>query len=347
MVRLSSKNRTGEPMPHNGWVPEGASRLAGSGKGATDEFWSIIMDRSGERARPHRFIVLVVDLLLVCCGIALVVAIAWFPARWAMHAYDERRTMDAANIRVAKWPQERILDEYQRAQDYNRRIASSDQAALGEYADPFDALQGGAKPRDQKDGEYQSLLNDGYGVMGVVHIPRISVKMPIYHGTSDEALLHGAGHLYGTSLPVGGESTNAVLSGHRGLSDALLFTRLDELKKGDIFYVETLNHTMGYRVVGVHVIDPGDTRFYKVMPGQDMVTLMTCTPYGVNTQRLVVTGVRQNIPDPIPEPGRARGDSLLVGLLTSAVVLVVGFIAVAFGHRRGCTVRPPVRHRKV
>lgn len=313
----------------------------------TDEFESIVQPRKGEGRPSHRFILVIVDVLLVCCGVALLVAIAWFPARWVMHAYDERHAIDTAGVHVSNWPQERVRDEYQRARDYNRRIAASGQSVLGEYADPFDALDGGAKPQDQKDQEYQSLLNDGYGVMGVIRIPKVSVKMPIYHGTSDAALLHGAGHLYGTSLPVGGESTNTVLSGHRGLSSALLFTRLDELKRGDVFYVETLNHTMGYRVVGIHVVDPGDTSLYKVIPDEDLVTLMTCTPYGVNTQRLVITGTRQAIPDPIPEPDRAKGDSLLAALLTSAVVLVVGFVAVAFVRRRGRTVRPPVRHRKV
>ncbi|RBP97113.1 class C sortase, partial [Bifidobacterium aemilianum] len=110
-------------------------------------------------------------------------------------------------------------------------------------------------------------------------VPRISLNMPIYHGTSDQSLSQGSGHLYGTSLPVGGPSTNAVLTGHRGLPGALLFTRLDELKPGDVFYVDTLGRTMGYRITAIHVVDPDDTHLYTVVQGKDLVTLMTCTPY--------------------------------------------------------------------
>lgn len=180
--------------------------------------------------------------------------------------------------------------------------------------------------------------------MGNVRIPKISVNMPIYHGTSDDALLHGAGHLYGTSLPIGGKSTNAVLSGHRGLSSALLFTRLNELKRGDIFYVQTLGRTMGYRVIAIHVIDPQDTRFYRVVPGRDLVTLMTCTPYAINTQRLIITGTRQSIPHPIPNPNDAKGDPMLIAILVALAALILGLVAVRLTRRGAAYAR--ARHRR-
>ena len=123
--------------------------------------------------------------------------------------------------------------------------------------------------------------------MGSVDIPRIGVDLPIYHGTSESTLELGAGHLYGSSLPVGGKGTHAVITGHRGLIKALMFTRLDELKKGDSFYVKVMGETLGYKVDRVSVIEPSDVSKLKIVEDEDRVTLMTCTPYGVNTHRLL------------------------------------------------------------
>ncbi|WEV41858.1 class C sortase [Bifidobacterium sp. ESL0682] len=315
------------------------------------DFDAILRNENGGVSNSRRTIMLVVDVLLVCCATALVVAIAWFPTVWAIQSYRQSRLVDDSVSRVDRWPQGKVVNEYRRAQAYNRHIAASGQKSLGEFADPFanpGSSSAKAKTQSESDRAYQSLLNTGGGVMGDVRIPKISVNMPIYHGTSDDALLHGAGHLYGTSLPVGGASTNAVLSGHRGLSSALLFTRLNELKRGDIFYVQTLGRTMGYRVTGIHVIDPQDTHLYRVVPGRDLVTLMTCTPYAINTQRLIITGTRQSIPEPIPEPSRAKGDPLLFAALTVFVVLVCGVIAIISTRSRTVTTRhgllgPPLR----
>lgn len=295
------------------------------------DFSTVLRGEPIESNCTSRFVIRIVDVLLVCCAISLVVTTAWFPVVWTVQTYRQNRLVDDSVSRVERWPQGKVISEYRRAQAYNRRIANSNQKTLGEFADPFaDGSSPSSKPQTQSedDREYQSLLNVGGGVMGSVRIPKISVNIPIYHGTSDDALTHGAGHLYGTSLPVGGKSTNAVLSGHRGLSSALLFTRLNELKRGDIFYIQTLGRTMGYRVIGIHVIDPQDTRFYRVVPGRDMVTLMTCTPYAINTQRLVITGTRRSIPDPIPNPDNSKGDPLLIAILVALAVLIVGVIAV-------------------
>ena len=178
------------------------------------------------------------------------------------------------------------------------------------------------------DAEYQGLLDSGGGVMGTIRIPKISVRLPIYHGTSESALASGAGHLYGSSLPVGGKSTHAVLTGHRGLVEAAMFTRLDEMRVGDYFYIEVMGRTFGYQVDRITVIEPNDTSQLKIVPGEDRVTLMTCTPYGVNTHRLLVSATRSAIPDEIPAENDAVKDARAIGAITGIATLVVGALLV-------------------
>lgn len=173
---------------------------------------------------------------------------------------------------------------------------SDNQSGAGTGADAGSADAGSASA-SSADAEYRSLLDSGGGVMGTIRIPKISVRLPIYHGTSESALASGAGHLYGSSLPVGGKSTHAVLTGHRGLVEAAMFTRLDEMRVGDYFYIEVMGRTLGYQVDRITVIEPNDTSQLKIVPGEDRVTLMTCTPYGVNTHRLLVRGRRTEIPE--------------------------------------------------
>ena len=155
-----------------------------------------------------------------------------------------------------------------------------------------------------------------------------SVRLPIYHGTSESALASGAGHLYGSSLPVGGKSTHAVLTGHRGLVEAAMFTRLDEMRVGDYFYIEVMGRTFGYQVDRITVIEPNDTSQLKIVPGEDRVTLMTCTPYGVNTHRLLVSATRSAIPDEIPAENDAVKDARAIGAITGIATLVVGALLV-------------------
>ncbi len=178
------------------------------------------------------------------------------------------------------------------------------------------------------DAEYQSLLDSGGGVMGTIRIPKISVKLPIYHGTSESALASGAGHLYGSSLPVGGRNTHAVLTGHRGLVEAAMFTRLDEMRVGDYFYIEVMGRTLGYQVDRITVIEPNDTSQLKIVPGEDRVTLMTCTPYGVNTHRLLVSATRSSIPDEIPAESGAVKDARTIGVIAGVATLVLGMLLV-------------------
>ena len=146
---------------------------------------------------------------------------------------------------------------------------------------------------EQAAGEYDRLLNiTGNGIMGYVEIPVISVNLPIYHGTGDDSLDRGVGHLLGSSLPVGGETSHTVLTAHSGLAGQRLFSDLDKLECGDTFYVHTLDETMAYMVLEINTVLPEDTSKLVILPEHDVCTLVTCTPYGVNTHRLMVRGTR-------------------------------------------------------
>ncbi|WP_330389608.1 class C sortase [Pseudobutyrivibrio sp. OR37] len=143
------------------------------------------------------------------------------------------------------------------------------------------------------DEKYMSILNaNDDGIMGYIQIPSINVKLPIFHTTSEEVLQNGVGHLQGSSLPVGGLSTHAVLSAHRGLPSATLFTDLDKVKIGDDFFMIIMDEYIAYEVDQIEVVEPDDTSLLQVEEGKDYCTLITCTPYGVNTQRLMVRGHR-------------------------------------------------------
>lgn len=143
------------------------------------------------------------------------------------------------------------------------------------------------------DESYASMLNwTQTDVMGRIMIPKISVDLPIYHGTDEKELSKGVGHIQSSSLPVGGNNTRCILSAHRGLPNSKLFTRLDEIELKDLFYIEIGSQTLAYRVCDIQVIDPEDESSLSIEPDQDLVSLVTCTPYGLNTHRLVVTGKR-------------------------------------------------------
>ena len=150
-----------------------------------------------------------------------------------------------------------------------------------------------AEADEGEDEEYMAALNlAGDGIMGTVDIPKIGIKLPIYHTTDEEVLEKAAGHLEGSSLPIGGESTHAVISAHRGLPSASLFTDLDLLETGDHFLIHVLDETLCYEVDQILTVEPDETDALQVEEGEDLVTLLTCTPYGVNTQRLLVRGHR-------------------------------------------------------
>lgn len=169
--------------------------------------------------------------------------------------------------------------------------------------------------------DYESQLNaTGDGVMGVINIPKIRVKLPVYHGTDDKVLASSIGHISGSSLPVGGVSAHAILSGHRGLPSARLFTDLDKLKAGDTFTVNVLDETLTYEVDQIRVVLPDEVGSLKIENNRDYCTLETCTPYGINTHRLLVRGRR------VPN---ANGDARVVAdALQIRPVYIVPFIMV-------------------
>ncbi len=141
--------------------------------------------------------------------------------------------------------------------------------------------------------EYKRQLDiSGTGIMGYVYIPKLDCSLPIYHGTDDTVLQVAAGHVVGSSLPVGGESTHSILSSHRGLPSAKLFTDLDKLEEGDLFMIQVLNETLTYKVDRINIVMPDEIESLKIEQGKDLCTLVTCTPYGINTHRLLVHGYR-------------------------------------------------------
>ena len=216
--------------------------------------------------------------------------------------------------------------ELQKAKAYNEALLPSilpDSFAVAEAS--------------EEDKTYMDALNiAGDEVMGIVEIPKINIKLPIYHTTDEEVLKQAAGHLEGSSLPVGGESTHAVISAHRGLPSASLFTDLDQLKKGDHSLIHVLNETLCYEVDKISVVKPEETSSLAVEERQDLVTLLTCTPYGVNTERLLVRGhrvpyVEQEVAD---EKTPLSGISLhtnyllwvIIGLTITAIFILVLYL---------------------
>lgn len=190
------------------------------------------------------------------------------------------------------------------------------------------------------DTTYDAILNPtNNGYMGTVEVPQIKQNLPIYHYTTTEVLEKGAGHLAGSSLPVGGESTHSVITAHRGLPSAKLFTDLDRLKEGDIFYLHILKETLAYEIDQIKVVEPENTSDLSIVPGKDYCTLVTCTPYAVNTHRLLVRGHRvpyseeQYIEDS-NNPIGPTGPSVLIRLLCVAAGIVIAFIIIFFIARR-------------
>lgn len=270
--------------------------------------------------------ILTIVLLIAAIGVAC------FPLALQYKSGRELAATAATSAsHVAGWPAAKTKEALAAAREYNRKLAESGQPVLGEAVDPFSSAQGGSRASGEdsiskEDKEYQSLLDTGNEVMGTITVPKQSINLPIYHGTSEEALASGAGHLYGTSLPAGGKSTHSVITGHRGLVEAMMFTRLDEMKKGDFFYIEVMGETLGYEVDKISVILPDDTSKLRIVPGEDRVTLMTCTPYGVNTHRLLVSGHRMASPVPAPGPNAVldvRNISIAIGVDVLALGLFI------------------------
>ena len=218
-------------------------------------------------------------LVLVLVGVAVLI----YPVMATQHNNDEQqRLAEMYTASVDSAGPEAVAAERASAETYNNNLESAP------ILDPWLESQRPDTP------QYQAYLHemDIDPVMARIVIPSIHVSLPVYHGTDTRTLAEGVGHLFGTSLPIGGPSTHAVLTGHTGLSTATMFDNLTQVKKGDAFYVSSLGQTLKYEVTDITVVKPEETDSLRKVPGRDLVTLITCTPYGVNSHRLLVTGER-------------------------------------------------------
>ena len=233
--------------------------------------------------------------------------------------------------------------------EYTEQTSAMDEAHVAElleaarqYNAGLAADEGRFTPTPADTTEYENLLDvSDTGIMGYLEIPKLDVSTPIYHGTDESVLQSGAGHLEGSSLPVGGKGTHAVLSGHRGLPSSKLFTDLDDMEQGDVFMIHVLDRTLTYQVDQIVTVDPYDMDDLAIDPNQDYCTLVTCTPYGINTQRLLVRGHR------IPNRTAAQADAAPQAEATSPIRIaaIVAIVVAVAAIATVVTVRL-VRHRR-
>lgn len=258
--------------------------------------------------KSHRSTILLILILLIGLSLMLYPSFAdwWnsFHSSRAIASYEEQ----VANIDDAQY--EELWDA---ARDYNQSLLHR----------PNDFLLS-----DEQQEIYKSLLDiGGNGIMGYIEIPMIDVMLPIYHGTKESVLQIAVGHLDWTSLPVGGAGSHCVLSGHRGLPSARLFTDLDKLKVGDVFMLHVLNEILTYEIDQILIVEPQDTDPLLIEPGKDLCTMITCTPYGINSHRMLVRGHRIESQEE-PKDIRITADAVRIEPLMVAPIVAVPILLV-------------------
>ncbi|WP_367312983.1 class C sortase, partial [uncultured Dubosiella sp.] len=229
--------------------------------------------------KKHWSTVLLVMMFTVGLSLLLYPTVSdWF------NSLEARRLMGDYTQSVAEISNEEYEELLQKAKEYNAELVNK--------ANPFNLSE-------EEEAEYESMLHlSSSDVMGVVKIPSIRVNLPIYHGVEESTIQNAIGHIPGSSLPIGGESTHTIISGHRGLPSAKLFTDLDQLEVGDYFMFQVLDDTYTYQVDQIKIVEPNDFTYLQIEEGKDLATLQTCTPYGINTHRLLIRGHRvDNLPD--------------------------------------------------
>lgn len=234
---------------------------------------------------------------------------------------QSRAIIDYESI-LANLKPEDYLALYEEADDYNKKIKTIPLPLVN-----YDQLEG-----------YRQLLNvDGIGIMGYISIEKIKVELPIYHGTTDAVLNVATGHLEGSSLPVGGLGTHSVLTAHRGLPSAKLFTNLDKLEKGDTFTLTIFDRVLTYEVEQIFIVEPQEIEALNITEGKDYCTLVTCTPYGINTHRLLVRGTRIETIKAKPviyvSPDAFVIDPLIVTPMVAAPILLVLLVGMLVRYR--------------
>ena len=236
------------------------------------------------------------------------------------NSYRQSRLISDYNAEIEKKEEAGSLDY---AEEMEKAVAYNESLLPSVLPDSFAVAEASDEDSEEHQ-EYMACLNlTGDGMMGRVEIPKINVNLPIYHTTDEDILEQAAGHLEGSSLPVGGSSTHAVISAHRGLPSASLFTDLDQMEEGDHFLIHVLDEVLCYEVDRISVVEPSETQDLAVEEGEDLVSLFTCTPYGVNSHRLLVRGHR--VPyDPAEiqgeEAGPIFGSSIHINYLLWAVI---------------------------
>lgn len=261
------------------------------------------------------------DALLVCVFL-LGLAVLCYPAVSNYYnALIQSRAISSYDSAVAHMKPEDFDALWEAVDQYNAEIASR-----GIYF----------KLSQEEQLRYEQLLNvTGTGMMGYITIPKLRVELPIYHGVSDGVLQIASGHIPGTSLPAGGESTHVALSGHRGLPSSKLFTDLDQLTEGDSFAVHVLDRTLSYQVDQIRTVEPQEVQDLEITPGQDYVTLVTCTPYAINTHRLLVRGHRVPYLDAdYVQSDAVRIDPVLVATAVTVPIFIAVFAYVMVRSRR-------------
>lgn len=225
---------------------------------------------------------------------------------------------DATAVDMGQEQREQMLAD---ARAYNDALAAS--SGVGTPAPE------GGEPAQVGEDAYESLLNlNGDGMMGYIIIPKMNVELPIYHTVEERVLQSGVGHMESSSLPVGGPSTHAALSGHRGLPSAKLFTDLDQMEVGDQFYIKVLGETLAYEVHEVETVLPTETESLAIQRGQDLVTLITCTPYGINSHRLLVHAHRIPYEPQMEEAIEQVGGFINIPLPYLALIIALAVLAV-------------------
>lgn len=265
---------------------------------------------------PWTALLIALVFLVGVCVLIYPLAAPWFTQ------YAQSQRIAELTDEVSEMEPAVRTEAVQRALDYNAALTGGASVAAGERIPLADGALG---PAGFKYAEM--LAADRTGLMGRIKIPAIAVDLPIYHGTSDDVLAQGVGHLEGTALPIGGPSTHAVLTGHRGLAGAELFTRLDQVELGDSFTLEVFGEVLTYRVISTRVVEPTETETLYPQQGDDLVTLVTCTPLGINSHRILVTGERE-LPTPVEDVHNAGATPDIPGfpwwiLILAAAVLLL------------------------
>lgn len=255
----------------------------------------------------------IINILLVCILLVGLSLLLYPTLSDYWNSFHQTQAISGYAEQVTNMDENLCTEMLQEASEYNEAISS------GEI---------GYTLTDEQKAKYDSLLDiSGIGVMGYIEVPKINCALPIYHGTEESALQTAVGHLEWSSLPVGGESTHCVLSGHRGLPSAKLFTDLDKLVEGDVFMLCVLNEVFTYEVDQILIVEPDDTDALHITDGEDQCTLVTCTPYGVNTHRLLVRGHRiENIEE--SEIIRVTADAVQIEPLIVAPVVAIPMLLV-------------------